>query len=417
MSTRPSSVARFVVVIVALLTVVVPIACGAARGPAPAPPPGGTIPSASAAVPVGAAAPIDPGQVGKLQVHVDRDACLFGAPACAGYPSEGAAATNANPVRVVVQFATPEALDGLAPDALSVTTAFAPRAGFEVQRLECLDCFEPRPGGTYALWFVPREGNWPAGDTWLLVRARPDELVLPSLARVSIPFRFVLPTGEPPRSHIEASPPEAQGVGRFVRFDGSGSTDPDGPITCFQWTIASSLGSSEVVQGVASLSRSFDAAQQLSVTLRTSDRPEAAAGCTPGSPPLPPDLFSPYVDLVLYEVINLPPVADAGEDTFGSVMASPYRCAVALSGCRSSDPDGAIAMYEIAWGDGMVNRLNTSCVFQHTYLAPGTYAATLVVYDTGDGSCPPMSPNQPDACPSRRHSAPDSVTVTCSPLP
>ena len=358
------------------------------------------------------------------------------------------------------------------------------------------------------------------GDVYkrqLLVSARTGDVVLPSLARIPIPLRVVLPTGEPPYARIETSPPGYQKAGEFVRFDGRGSSDPDSPITCFQWLIESTSGTTELVQGVASLARSFDRAQRLSVQLRTSDRPEAAAACVPGAPAVPQDLFSPFVDMVLYTIVNatptavpvtspaefqriregvlfsalssedpdgtivsyewkifssnpdpgipnplvltdpvfvrsfaqpqdleislsvtddahssdvatarlqivdnMPPRANAGPDTFGTASNSSgsYICVTELSGCGSADPDGRIAAFEWYWGDGAIDRVVINqCLAVHTYRAPGTYVASLVVYDDGDGTCPPMTSTGPNTCPSRRLSAPDTVEVTCLPLP
>ncbi|HWB05582.1 MAG TPA: PKD domain-containing protein [Verrucomicrobiales bacterium] len=74
---------------------------------------------------------------------------------------------------------------------------------------------------------------------------------------------------------------------------------------------------------------------------------------------------------------NQPPVAVVSQSTPTSGTGS---VTVAFSSAGSSDPDGTIVSYDWDFGDGTSS---TAANPSHTYSTPGTYNASLVVFDNG----------------------------------
>jgi hypothetical protein len=73
---------------------------------------------------------------------------------------------------------------------------------------------------------------------------------------------------------------------------------------------------------------------------------------------------------------NTPPVANAGPDQKGTAGVAIY-----FDGSGSSDPDGTIASYKYAFGDGLSITSPNAGVVGHAYSSPGTYTMTLTVTD------------------------------------
>jgi PKD repeat protein len=144
-------------------------------------------------------------------------------------------------------------------------------------------------------------------------------------------------------------------AGTTVTLDGSNSFDVDGSITSFRWT----FGDGTAATNGVSVSHSYANAGTFPATLTVTDNEGATAQDTAlvavGSAP------------------NLPPIANAGPDQSASVGA-----VVAFTGAGSSDPDGTIAAYNWAFGDGATAATASP---SHVFAAAGNYAATLVVTD------------------------------------
>jgi hypothetical protein len=210
----------------------------------------------------------------------------------------------------------------------------------------------------------------------------------------------ILEGNEQPLASILETPTGSAQVNQLVTFDGSTSLDPDGSITCYQWTVQSNVpASDEIIQGPAasSFQRTWSEEQILSVVLRVSDRADAGALCT-GQEPVPEDLFSPKIDSVLNYVIeceNIPPVADAGQDQdFFFIPNSNPLEQVTLNGTLSSDPDGQILRYEWECGGGVGPNEIRPGVVVCQYEGFGEWNARLTVFDNGnpppgqtDGPC------------------------------
>jgi hypothetical protein len=153
----------------------------------------------------------------------------------------------------------------------------------------------------------------------------------------------------PPTAVMSVVPQDGQVKNQTVTFDGRSSADPDGSITCYQWTIDSNLnGSDEVIQGTAEsvVSRAYSAEQRLTVTLRVSDDADAASTfCAPGAPPAPASRFSANTDFISgYEIACalVAPQAQAGADQV--VSAGGGSVSVQLSG-TAVQKDAAIVSY------------------------------------------------------------------------
>ena len=150
-----------------------------------------------------------------------------------------------------------------------------------------------------------------------------------------------------------------------VILDGSGSYDPDGPedIVEYRWDFGdnqSTVGASAIVL------HKYSNLGNYTVTLTVKD----AAGETSS-------------DTCLVEIINRPPVANAGEDHLITALTTALKATVALEGSASNDPDGSIVEYKWDFGDGSSPAYGE--VVTHQYTGLGNYEVTLTVKDN-DGA-------------------------------
>lgn len=121
-----------------------------------------------------------------------------------------------------------------------------------------------------------------------------------------------------PIARIQA--PEAAQRGDVITFDGSGSSDPDGTIVEYEWTINGTEFVTETVEWSVSTDAPVLARLRVTDNARTSNSTASAE----------------------HRVrVNRAPIAEAGNDKH----VSPNRPATFL-GERSSDPDGQIVSYE-----------------------------------------------------------------------
>ncbi|PYR56600.1 MAG: hypothetical protein DMF91_21530 [Acidobacteria bacterium] len=137
--------------------------------------------------------------------------------------------------------------------------------------------------------------------------------------------------------------------GLTCNFNASGSSDPDGTIASYAWT----LGDGTTGSG-ATTSRTYAAGGSYTVTLIVTDN-AAATNQTAST-----------------VIVNAPPVA-----AFTSACSG-LTCSFNASG--SSDPDGTIASYAWTFGDGTTGAGATT---SRTYAAGGSYTVTLTVTDNG----------------------------------
>ena len=161
----------------------------------------------------------------------------------------------------------------------------------------------------------------------------------------------VNPDNVPPTADISIDPPNKQRLNELVVFDGTGSSDPDSDITCYQWQINSTV----VAQGptASTFSDDFSTAQRLTVTLRVSDDPNAPTTfCRSGgnAPTAPPEDFNGTA-FTRYDIvcdINAPVASIAGSSTL--LLQGP-SVTQTFSG-SASDPDAGDTIVRFVWDCG-----------------------------------------------------------------
>ncbi|HET6518424.1 MAG TPA: PKD domain-containing protein, partial [Geminicoccaceae bacterium] len=147
------------------------------------------------------------------------------------------------------------------------------------------------------------------------------------------------------------------GVGEEVLFDGSGSGDEDGGITAYRWE----FGDGTAASGMLARHR-FREPGRYPVTLTVTDTTDLPNNTVT-------DTVTVTVNRPPEPVIEAPEVACTGE-------------AVAFSGLKSSDADGAIADFE--WDLGGSVAVVKGAEVTHAYPTPGIYEVGLAV-DDGTG--------------------------------
>jgi PKD repeat protein len=140
-------------------------------------------------------------------------------------------------------------------------------------------------------------------------------------------------------------------LGSECAFDGSGSSDPDGPVASYFWYFGDGA-----YAGGAVVNHRYSAIGTFTVALIVTDDGGARG--------------EQQQSVVISSVSNAPPVA------LFTTSCAGLSCTV--SAVPSTDPDGHIKGYTWNFGDGTVGE---GTVVEHTYAAPGTYAVTLSVTD------------------------------------
>jgi PKD repeat protein len=172
-------------------------------------------------------------------------------------------------------------------------------------------------------------------------------------------------------------PPTADANGPYtgvsnapVTFDGTGSSDPDGDITAWNWYFGDGnrggMGLFQATAGTGSTG-----------TGPTVDKTYLVGGLYNVILQVIDDDGLPGSDNVtaLIGDLSLPPTADANGPYNGRVGV-----ALTFDGTASSDPDGTIARYDWAFGDGNI-ALDAGPTPSYTYPAGGKYIVKLTVTD------------------------------------
>ncbi len=325
-------------------------------------------------------------------------------------PTDGVITMNANPGTVVLD---PD--NGITTGTSKITAAVFESTGAALQGVSVRFSTS---GGALASNGSPvkTDANGLAFDTLTVTTTDPAEITVTAesssvVQTVTVALQIV-GANQQPRATIVDVPQHEQEIGKTVLFDGSASLDPDGQITCYQWTIDSDNDAyDELVQGPAAsaLQRQYPVEQSLSVVLRVSDSATAGAQCQPGGTPVSQNLFSPFVGTLAYAITcrNTPPVANAGPD----LSAIPSTNQLVLDGCASSDSDGVIDRYNWVCGNGQPAVANPSlpCQAFCRYQTPGTFTATLTVFDNGNGA---IDPNTGTYACQKQDSDTATVTIT-----
>ncbi|MFC4449091.1 PKD domain-containing protein [Halorussus aquaticus] len=160
-------------------------------------------------------------------------------------------------------------------------------------------------------------------------------------------------TTDPPTASLSCSPTEVT-AGERVECTASGSSDPDGDISTFDWTFGDGTSDSGEYVG-----HTFDEAGTYTVELDVSDETGATDTAT--------------------ETIR---VESATEPPSASLSCTPTRVTagerVECTASGSSDPNGDISTYDWTFGDGTGD---TGTYASHTFDEAGTYTVELDVAD------------------------------------
>jgi PKD repeat protein/cytochrome c553 len=159
-------------------------------------------------------------------------------------------------------------------------------------------------------------------------------------------------------------------AGSAVRFDGSGSRDPDGQVVAYSWDFgdgSSGTGPTPMhtyaASGTYNVSLTVTDSQNLTSVAETTASIADAGG-------------------------QSPPVANAGGPYAGTVGV-----ALTFDGSRSSDPDNDISIFAWSFGDG---NTGSGVGPAHTYAAAGTYEVSLTVTDSMGNSATATTTAQVD---------------------
>ena len=146
-----------------------------------------------------------------------------------------------------------------------------------------------------------------------------------------------------------------------VTVNASGSSDPDGTISSYEWTWGDATPSTNTSAAVVqhTYAGSFDG-QVVTILLRVTDNDNLA------------DVASRAVTV---SRLPIPPTA-----AFTYTLDQLNRT-VLVDGSGSNDPNGNLVYYNWTWGDGTWTN-GTSPTASHRYAADGPYLVTLVVVDS-----------------------------------
>ncbi len=178
--------------------------------------------------------------------------------------------------------------------------------------------------------------------------------------------RLLANAGEPGFRNIapiaNAGPDQVLALGngqttRAVTLDGSGSSDPDGSISGFNW----SINGSPVATGVNPTINL--AAGSYTILLTVADNRSA--------------LGTDTVQITINNATNQLPVANAGTDQTQTLAVGASTASISLSGLGSTDPDGSIVSY--AWS--LAGTPLATGATPTVNLPQGVHIVTLLVTD------------------------------------
>ncbi len=162
-----------------------------------------------------------------------------------------------------------------------------------------------------------------------------------------------VPPNTAPKANIIA--PSSGNVDQVLSFDGSNSSDAEGPIATYSWKFGDGSTSTQ-----ASPSHSYRSGGTFNVSLTVAD----SEGLT----------NTASTTINIGSVTNKPPTAVVNGPYSGSVNS-----AISFSSAGSSDPEGSALTYDWNFGDG---GRSTQANPAHTFSSQGTKNITLIVKDS-----------------------------------
>lgn len=243
----------------------------------------------------------------------------------------------------------------------------------------------------------------------LVVTAGDDESVVVTgasgaLSDTAVVFNSLGVQNDPPTAVITVAPATPALNGGPISLDGTGSFDPDGDqITCYQWTVTSSVPIEVPVVACSPASAlctiiqgpfedlpvlDYFSEQRLTITLRVSEDP-AALPCARSGPAVDRSLFSTITDQVNPYVIcdNTPPTAVPGNYGPFSLLGDGVngQVSVGVDGSGSSDAETASNSLTYSWSCGEAGQNPTGRVAVCNYSTVGLKTLRLTVTDGGNG--------------------------------
>ncbi len=312
-------------------------------------------------------------------------------------PSDGSITLTANPGTIVI--------DPNQGQSTGTTTLTAKVFDHDGGVLSAIQVLFVASGGVLATTSAYTDDTGTATNTLTLNLNDPDSITVTAsssaLSQNATVTKTEVAVNKPPHASISTIPKNQGFAGELVTFDGSSSTDPDGQITCFKWTILSDnpdtgVANPQIFEGsaVSGLDETYNNVQNLSVTLQVSDVAAARTPCDAGGT-VPEEYFSPYAYRIQYPIVcnNPPPVANAGPDQT-TTGALGQLTTVTLDGRNSTD-DLGIDQYIWNCGNGRPADPLVPGDFSQVNCKyfPGTYTATLTVWDKGTGVIDPRTGN------------------------
>lgn len=183
-------------------------------------------------------------------------------------------------------------------------------------------------------------------------------VVVTTLAGTSNPFLLNVSGNLAPIASFTVSP-SSGGQGTLFTFDASGSSDPDGNITAYDWD----FGDNQKGTGTI-VTHQFTAAGSFRVTLKVTDNQSAVDRL--------------IHDLQVNEQGNLPPHAQFVVTPESGDPSTTFH----FDGSSSSDPDGQISEYNWDFGDGSTANGATT---DHQFASAALYKVKLTVRDNAGG--------------------------------
>jgi PKD repeat protein len=206
----------------------------------------------------------------------------------------------------------------------------------------------------------------PAGDLWVATLAPAGK----QCWILSLSVRQVNPDNHPPTAALKVTWPNGNEAPATLRFDASGSTDPDNNILDYSWDL---VGGSNWDEYTASpiLNYTFQTAGTYHVKVRVRDTELAA------------DTFVYSTPII---IVDPPPPPPENEPPVPDFLFAPSSgnspLTVEFDARASDDPDGLIVEYAWDWeNDGTYDEFSTQPLASHVYTEAGRHFPRLRVTD------------------------------------
>ena len=147
-----------------------------------------------------------------------------------------------------------------------------------------------------------------------------------------------------------------------LAFNGDTSSDPDGTIVSYNWTVSNGLSAT-----TPNATFAFTSEGSYIVTLLVTDN---SGGTNSAS-----------VTVTVTSPDNILPIAILNVDKNSGLINETFEFNVS----NSSDPDGNIVLYQLDFGDGTLARFATLAPISHIYKSVGVFTAKLSATDNRNG--------------------------------